>query len=92
VDGGRGGKYVMRIPGAGTDCSSTVPVELGNHASTAAAGVTPPVLLQLEPEMCTVVPFITGETMHPETLAGHPRTAREGGRRHQDVPREGDVQ
>ena len=32
--------------------------------------------------MCTVVPFIEGETMHPEDLAGHPRPAGEGRRHH----------
>jgi thiamine kinase-like enzyme len=29
------------------------------------------VLYSLEPEMCTVVPFIEAVTMHPEDLAGH---------------------
>jgi thiamine kinase-like enzyme len=72
VDGGRGGTYVLRIPGAGTGTFIDRARELGNHASTAAAGVTPPLLHVLEPEMCTVVPFITGETMHPDSLAGHP--------------------
>jgi thiamine kinase-like enzyme len=72
VDEGRGGAYVLRIPGAGTSTFIDRARELGNHASTAAAGVTPPLLHVLEPEMCTVVPFIEGETMHPETLAGHP--------------------
>ena len=28
-------------------------------------------LYSLEPEMCTVVPFIEAATMHPEDLAGH---------------------
>jgi len=72
VDGGRGGTYVLRVPGAGTDAFIDRARELGNHRSAAAAGVSPPLLHVLEPEMCTVVPFITGETMHPDTLAGHP--------------------
>ena len=71
VDEGRGGKYVLRIPGAGTDAFIDRDRELGNHESTAGAGVAPPLLHVLEPEKCTVVPFIQGETMHPDTLAGH---------------------
>ena len=71
VDEGRGGKYVLRIPGAGTDAFIDRDRELGNHISAAEAGVSPPVLYLLEPEKCTVVPFLTGETMHPESLAGH---------------------
>jgi thiamine kinase-like enzyme len=71
VDEGRGGTYVLRIPGAGTDAFIDRDRELGNHASAAEAGISPPLLHVLEPEKCTVVPFITGETMHPDTLAGH---------------------
>jgi thiamine kinase-like enzyme len=75
VDGGsgkpNGGKYVMRIPGDGTDAFIDRERELSNHAAAAKAGVTPPLLYTLEPEKCTVVPFIEGETMHPETLAGN---------------------
>jgi thiamine kinase-like enzyme len=66
-----GGKYVLRIPGDGTDTFVDRERELTNHAAAAATGVTPPLLCTLEPEKCTVVPFITGELMHPETLAGH---------------------
>jgi len=65
-----GGKYVMRIPGDGTDTFIDREREHKNHVAAADAGVTPPVLYTLEPEKCTVVPFIEGETMHPETLAG----------------------
>jgi thiamine kinase-like enzyme len=72
VDEGRGGAYVLRIPGAGTDAFIDRDRELGNHVSAAQAGVSPPLLHVLEPEKCTVVPFIDGETMHPDTLAGHP--------------------
>ena len=70
VDGGRGGKYVMRIPGDGTDTFIDRVREHNNHVAAAAAGVTPPILYLLEPEKCTIVPFIQGETMHPDTLAG----------------------
>jgi thiamine kinase-like enzyme len=34
------------------------------------------VLHLIQPGYCTVVPFITGETMHPETIAGHPERLR----------------
>ena len=71
VDEGRGGKYVLRIPGVGSDTFIDRERERGNHASAAEAGASPPVLYTLQPEAITVVPFIAGETMHPETLAGH---------------------
>jgi thiamine kinase-like enzyme len=66
------GKYVMRIPGQGSDLFIDREVEHKNALSAAEAGVSPPVLYSLEPEMCTVVPFIEAQTMHPEDLAGHP--------------------
>jgi thiamine kinase-like enzyme len=66
-----GGKYVMRIPGRGSDLFIDREVEHKNALSASQAGVSPPVLYSLEPEMCTVVPFIEAQTMHPEDLAGH---------------------
>jgi thiamine kinase-like enzyme len=66
-----GGKYVMRIPGQGSDLFIDREVEHKNALAASAAGVSPPVLYSLEPEMCTVVPFIEAQTMHPEDLAGH---------------------
>ena len=66
-----GGKYVMRIPGQGSDLFIDREVEHKNALSASEAGVSPPVLYSLEPEMCTVVPFIEAQTMHPEDLAGH---------------------
>ncbi len=65
------GKYVVRIPGEGTDTFIDRARELSNHRAAAAAGVTPPLLHVLQPGDCTVVPFIEGETMHPESIAGH---------------------
>jgi thiamine kinase-like enzyme len=65
------GKYVMRIPGQGTDLFVDREVEHKNAISASDAGVSPPILYSLEPEMVTVVPFITAQTMHPEDLAGH---------------------
>ena len=76
VDGDPGaagvGRFVLRIPGEGTEAFIDRTRELNNHAAAAAAGVTPPLLHVIQPGDCTVVPFIRGETMHPESLAGHP--------------------
>ena len=76
VDGEPGapgvGKFVIRIPGEGTDTFIDRERELSNHRAAAAAGVTPPLLHVIQPGDCTVVPFIEGETMHPESIAGHP--------------------
>ncbi len=66
------GKFVIRIPGEGTDTFIDRTRELSNHRAAAAAGVTPPLLHVIQPGDCTVVPFIEGETMHPESIAGHP--------------------
>ena len=64
-------RYVLRVPGAGTDTFIDRQHEHHNHMAAAQAEVAPPVLYTLEPEMITVVPFIDGETMHPESFAGH---------------------
>jgi len=76
VDGDPGaagvGRFVLRIPGEGTETFIDRTRELHNHAAAAAAGVTPPLLHVIQPGDCTVVPFIPSETMHPESLAGHP--------------------
>jgi len=66
------GRFVLRIPGEGTETFIDRTRELNNHAAAAAAGVTPPLLHVIQPGDCTVVPFIPGETMHPESIAGHP--------------------
>ena len=67
---------MLRIPGDGTDSFIDREREHRNHVAAAAAGVTPPVLHLIQPGYCTIVPFITGETMHPETIAGHPERLR----------------
>jgi thiamine kinase-like enzyme len=76
VDGEPGapgvGRFVLRIPGEGTETFIDRTRELVNHAAAAAAGVAPPLLHVVQPGDCTVVPFIPGETMHPESIAGHP--------------------
>ena len=84
-----GDKYVMRIPGAGTDTFIDRDCEHLNHVAAAEAGVTPPILYVVEPERCTIVPFIEGETMHAKTLTGRPGSARQGRRRHPRLSRQG---
>jgi thiamine kinase-like enzyme len=66
------GRFVVRIPGEGTETFIDRTRELNNHRAAAAAGVTPPLLHVIQPGDCTVVTFIAGETMHPESIAGHP--------------------
>ena len=66
------GRFVLRIPGDGTDAFIDREREHRNHVAAAASGVTPPVLHLIQPGYCSVVPFIQGETLHPETIAGHP--------------------
>jgi thiamine kinase-like enzyme len=70
------GRFVLRIPGQGTETFIDRERELRNHVAAAASGVTPPLLHLIQPGDCTVVPFIEGETMHPETIAGHPDRLR----------------
>jgi thiamine kinase-like enzyme len=80
VDGEPGspgaGKFVLRIPGKGTDTFIDRECEQHNQLAAAAAGVSPPVLYLIEPGYCRVVPFIEGETLHPATIAGHPDRLR----------------
>ena len=70
--GSAAAQFVLRIPGDGTDTFIDRTRELKNHVAAAASGVTPPLLHVIQPGDCTVVPFIRGETMHPESIAGHP--------------------
>jgi thiamine kinase-like enzyme len=65
------GRFVLRIPGEGTETFIDRTRELHNHAAAAATGVTPPLLHVIQPGNCTVVPFIPSETMHPESIADH---------------------
>ena len=71
-----GGKFVLRIPGEGSERFIDREGEYRNRLAAAAAGVTPPVLRVIQPGYCTVVPFIEGETMHPETIADQPDRLR----------------
>ena len=80
VDGEAGqpgvGRFVLRIPGEGTETFIDREHEHHNRVAVAAAGVAPPVLHLIQPGYCSIVPFIAGETMHAETIAGHPERLR----------------
>src|SRR5664280_178990 len=75
VDGGRengGKKYVMRVPGVGTDMFIDRNVERDCMIQAAKAGVGPEVIYQIDPEGALVIDFVEGEVMHPDTISGHP--------------------
>ena len=75
VDGGpeQGGKkYVMRVPGIGTDMFIDRDVERDCMVQAAKVGVGPAVAYQIDPEGALVIDFVEGELMHPDTMAGHP--------------------
>ena len=67
-----GGKYVLRVPGAGTDMFIDRDVERECMLAAANAGVAPQVAHVIEPEKAMAIVFVDGEIMHPETMAGHP--------------------
>jgi thiamine kinase-like enzyme len=79
VDGGppQGRKYVLRVPGTGTDMFIDREVERYNMVQAAAAGVGPAVAYQIDPEGALVSDFVEGELMHPDTIAGHPDRIRQ---------------
>jgi thiamine kinase-like enzyme len=72
-----GGKYVLRVPGAGTDMFINRDVERENMIEAARIGVAPAVVAVIEPEMAMVTEFVDGELMHPDTMAGHPEHIRQ---------------
>ena len=67
-----GGKYVLRIPGQGTDMFIDREVERDCMIQADKVGVGPSVAYQIDPEGALVIDFVEGEIMHPETMAGHP--------------------
>jgi thiamine kinase-like enzyme len=72
-----GGKYMLRIPGLGTDMFIDRENERDCMIAAAKAGVGPAVLYTLDPEGALVSAFVDGEIMHPESLAGHPDRIRQ---------------
>ena len=79
VDGGppTGNKYVLRVPGTGTDMFIDRDVERYNMVQAAEVGVGPAVAYEINPEGGVVSDFVEGEIMHPETIAGHPERIRQ---------------
>jgi len=80
VDGGpeKGGKkYVMRVPGIGTDMFIDRDVERDCMIQAAEAGVGPAVAYQIDPEGALIIDFVEGEILHPDTMAGHPERIKQ---------------
>ncbi len=67
-----GGKYVLRVPGAGTDMFIDRDVERECMIEAARVGVAPPVAHIIEPEKAMAIDFVDGEVMHQDTIVGHP--------------------
>ncbi len=62
-------KYVLRIPGKGTDIFIDRSNELGATLATAKIGVAPEVLCVIKPEDAMVLPFVDGKVMNPAMIA-----------------------
>lgn len=80
IDGGpeKGGKkYVMRVPGMGTDMFIDRNVERECMIQADKVGVGPAVAYQIDPEGALVIDFVEGEIMHPDTIAGHPERIKQ---------------
>ena len=72
-----GGKYVLRVPGVGTDMFIDRDTERECMIEAARVGVAPAVEHVIEPEKAMTIVFVDGEIMHPETMAGHPEHLRQ---------------
>jgi thiamine kinase-like enzyme len=66
-----GGKYMMRVPGIGTDMFIDREMERDCMIAAAKVGVGPAVLYTIDPEGALVSDFVEGVLMHPETITGH---------------------
>ena len=66
-------KYVLRIPGEGTDVFIDRSNELGAILATAKIGVSPDVLSIVKPEDAMVLPFVDGKVMNPQRIAADDR-------------------
>ena len=72
-----GAKYVLRVPGQGTDMFIDRDVERECMIQADKVGVGPRVAYQIDPEGSLVIDFVEGEIMHPETMAGHPERIKQ---------------
>jgi thiamine kinase-like enzyme len=80
VDGGpdKGGKkYVMRVPGIGTDMFIDRDDERDCMIQVAKCGVGPAVAYQIDPEGALVIDFVDGEVMHQNTMVGNPERIKQ---------------
>ena len=66
-----GEKYVLRIPGVGSEVMIDRDLELSSSRAASKAGVSPEVICCVKPENALVISYIDGEVMHPETVAGN---------------------
>ena len=62
-------KYVLRIPGEGTDIFIDRGNELGAVLATSGIGASPEVLCIVKPEDAMVLPFVDGSVMNPGMIA-----------------------
>jgi thiamine kinase-like enzyme len=72
-----GGKYVLRVPGAGTDMFIDRDLERECMIEAARVGVAPAVAHVIEPEKAMAIVFVDGELMHGDTMAGHPERIKQ---------------
>ena len=73
-----GGKYVLRVPGVGTDMFIDRDVERQCMIEAATVGVGTAVTHVIEPEKAMAIEFVDGEIMHPGTAS---RASRAGSSR-----------
>lgn len=64
-----GEKYVLRIPGQGSEVMIDRECELLNSKAAEKAGISPNILANLKPENVLVIEYLEGEVQHPETIA-----------------------
>jgi thiamine kinase-like enzyme len=62
-------KYVLRVPGEGTEVFIDRGNEQGAILATAQIGVSPEVLCIVNPENAMVLPFVEGKVMNPGLIA-----------------------
>lgn len=72
-----GGKYMLRVPGAGTDLFISRDCERDCMIAAAEVGVAPAVRHTIDPEGALVCDFVDGELLHPEAISGHPQRIRQ---------------
>jgi thiamine kinase-like enzyme len=72
-------KYVLRIPGHGSEVMINREYELANSINAAKVNVSPKVLQSVKPDYSMVIEYLEGEVMHPETVAADNKKIRKIG-------------